>query len=139
MNCEPCINEFIPQTKRLTKDEILEAICMKYGIEIRQMKGKRRDYNIVEARHLLCYVLNSDNYLRMYLREIGELINRHHSTIIHSIEYVKRTLEVDAAYRRKVADLYMHLYDTTEYLPSFVFNFVEKQNKIKSISIQFID
>jgi chromosomal replication initiator protein len=95
MNCEPCINEFIPQTKRLTKDEILEAICMKYGIEIRQMKGKRRDYNIVEARHLLCYVLNSDNYLRMYLREIGELLNRHHSTIIHSIQTIENMIKIN--------------------------------------------
>jgi chromosomal replication initiation ATPase DnaA len=137
MNCEPCINEFLPETKRLTKDEILEAICLKFGIEIRQIKGKRRDYNIVEARHLLCYILNSDNYLRLYLREIGELINRHHSTVIHSIEYVERTFEVDAAYRRKVADLYVYLYGTTEYLSTFVSDFVEKQNKIKSIANQF--
>lgn len=129
---------FIPQTKRLTKHEILEAICMKFEIEVRQIKGKRRDQNIVEARHILCYILNSDNYLRMYLREIGELLNRHHSTIIHSIEYVKRTLEVDEAYRRKLADLYVYLYGTTEYLSTFVPDFVEKQNKIKSIANQFI-
>lgn len=134
MNCVPCITEFIPQTQRLTHVEIIDKICQITGCDVKHIKGKRRDGNIVETRHLICFILHSDRYLRLFLTQIGAILNRHHSTIIYAINHVKNLIEVDETYRIKVADIYQQVYGTTEYFNDFKHNFVEKQMKIKSIS-----
>lgn len=129
--------ELIPKTKRLTADEIIELICQKLNVEIKHIKGKRRDAYIVDARHIIMYVLYSDRYLRLFLTQIGKMFNRHHSTIIHSVKFVKATMQVDSTYCEKIAEIFIELYGNTEYLIQSS-DFVEKQIKIKSIANQFI-
>lgn len=122
------------QTARLKPEEIIDKVCQFCNVEKNKVLGKRRDGYISECRHLICYVLQSDNYLRMKLTQIGFMLGkRHHSTIIHSIKFIIAGIETDEHFRQRVIDCFVHVYGTDQYF-NHVQSIVDKQNKIKAIA-----
>lgn len=121
-------------TARLQPVEILDKICQFCNVEKQKVIGKRRDAHFSECRHLICYVLNSDNYLRLKLTQIGALLGkRHHTTIIHSIKFISAGIETDLNYRQRVIDCFVYVYGTDEYF-NHIPMIVEKQSRIKAIA-----
>lgn len=122
------------ETARLQPMEIIDKICQFCNVEKQKVIGKRRDAHFSECRHLICYVLNSDNYLRLKLTQIGGLLGkRHHTTIIHSIKFISAGIETDLNYRQRVIDCFVYVYGTDEYF-NHIPMIVEKQSKIKAIA-----
>ena len=71
------------------QDERIVALAADYlGVEWERLRGRGRDQYTVEARHLLCYLLDRAVYTRA---AIGRLLVRDHSTIIHAIGRVERS------------------------------------------------
>jgi len=69
-------------------EQIIALAADYLGVEWESIHGRRRDQHIVEARHLLCYLLDRAGYTRA---AIGRLLGRDHSTIIHAIGRVERS------------------------------------------------
>ena len=117
------------QTARLKPDEIIDKVCQFCNVEKHKVLGKRRDGYISECRHLICYVLHSDNYLRLKLTQISYMLGkRHHSTAIHSIKFIIAGIETDMDFRQRVIDCFVYVYGTDQYF-NHVHTIVEKQNK----------
>ena len=77
-------------------DYILTAIEISTDITIVQVKGKTRKRAVSEARHCFCFL--AQKYTMLPLEVIGEHINRHHSTVIHSIKTAEALIETDSTF-----------------------------------------
>ena len=67
-------------------NEIVESVAKYYQITVSEITEKRRHSRIVRARHVAAYLLRED--LRLSLHEIGAIINRDHSLIVHAHKVV---------------------------------------------------
>lgn len=79
---------------------IIAAICEIYGITYADLKEQKRHRNIVDARHTFCYLMWK--YTRNSTSQIGEYINRDHSTVINSIKRSKNFIETDYQFKAKL-------------------------------------
>ena len=78
---------------------LIEIVCKKTGIDIKDLKGKSRKREIVEARQLAFYILKKNT--RLPFAVIGGMLNRDHTTVIHSIKVVTALKETDKEYISK--------------------------------------
>ena len=82
-----------PNMKRqITIDYIMETVADHFHITMKDLLSSKRNSNIVYPRHIcmyLCRQLTNSTY-----EEIGSKIgNRHHSTILHGEEIIKKKLD----------------------------------------------
>lgn len=82
-----------PNIKRpITIDYILETVADHFGITVKDILSNKRSSNIAYPRHIcmfICRELTSSP-----LAEIGnKLGNRHHSTVLHSIEFIENKIK----------------------------------------------
>jgi chromosomal replication initiator protein len=83
-----------PTPTQLNPNSLLKLICENYGITLKELLGKKRTQNLVIPRHLAMYVLRHD--LDLNLETIGQLLGgRDHTTIMHGIEKVTRSINSD--------------------------------------------
>ena len=83
--------------QRLTKSEreqlasdIINTVSNYYGISIEDIKGKCRKRKIVKPRQIIVYLLRTK--AMMVLSDIGDVLNRDHTTMIHSITCIQNEL-----------------------------------------------
>lgn len=90
-------------------EEIMNIICEECGTDIPQMRGRRRDRYIVEARQILSYVMVKK--VRATLDYVGSYVlgGRDHTTIIHSIRKFEALYETDDAFREKADRIFNKL------------------------------
>ena len=69
-------------------EQIIALAADYLDVDWESLRGRRRDQYIVEARHLLCYLLDRAGYTRA---AISRLLGRDHSTIIHAIGRIERS------------------------------------------------
>ncbi|MES2287406.1 MAG: helix-turn-helix domain-containing protein [Bacteroidota bacterium] len=73
--------------------DILDLVAHSTGINIRLMTGRRREANIVFARHISMYLIRElCNYT---LKDVGKIFNRDHTTIISAHSHVITMIETD--------------------------------------------
>ena len=73
--------------------DVMRAICQIYNITPDDIYSKNRTQHILYARHTFNYICRRT--LRMSLESIGRIINRDHSTIIHSVRQTQDLIEYD--------------------------------------------
>ena len=83
--------------QKLTKNErtqlandILRTVTNYYGVSIEDIKGKCRKRRIVKPRQVIMFLLRTK--ARMVLSDIGEVMNRDHTTVIHSITCIQNDI-----------------------------------------------
>lgn len=69
------------------------AICNKFDVTKEELLGKRRNKKYVDARHVLFYLAYTKTSLT--LPEIGRLVDRDHTTILHGCQKIKRAKSYD--------------------------------------------
>jgi chromosomal replication initiator protein len=83
--------------QKLTKNErnqlaqdIIDTVSKYYGVTIAELKGKCRKRRIVKPRQVIMFLLRTK--ARMVLSDIGEVMNRDHTTVIHSITCIQNDI-----------------------------------------------
>ncbi len=78
--------------REITVEYISETVADHFGITVKDLLSSKRNSNIVFPRHIcmyLCRELTGNS-----LADIGRILgNRHHSTILHSIELIEKKLK----------------------------------------------
>lgn len=77
-----------------------DAVCKFYEIPMQAITGRSRIAQYVEARHVLCWLLQ-----RLYgcgPSEIGRRINRDHGTVINGLKSVKERMDTEKEFAGKV-------------------------------------
>ncbi|TYB87239.1 MAG: chromosomal replication initiator protein DnaA [Kosmotoga sp.] len=89
---------YVPSgTASKRKDElemIISTIENLLDVERKKIFGKSRKKNVVLARQIFIYVLK--NEFGRSITEIGKLINRTHSTVIHSLKKIEKSVSSDS-------------------------------------------
>jgi len=80
---EMIINPIYKMNKDKELTEILQKVCDASGIMPHDIIAITRKREIVIARQLFCYI--TIKYFNYTLVQVGRFLNRHHSTVIHSV------------------------------------------------------
>ena len=74
-----------------TMKKILNVVAKYFELSVDDLKGKKRNALISQARHIafyLCRIMTDDSYIKIGM----EMGNRNHATAIHSFEKIKHDL-----------------------------------------------
>lgn len=95
------------ENKPITPQEIFKVVAAHYGIKVSDLKSKSNARQIAYPRQIamyLCKLLTDTSY-----PEIGKLFNnKHHSTVIYSVEKIERLKEEDSSVAGTIEMLTKH-------------------------------
>ncbi len=84
-------------------ERILTIVSQKYGVTPDDIKGKKRDASISNARHICIYLIRHMNELT--LKQIASYFSKDHSTIISSIRKVENDMDTSEEKRKEIEQL----------------------------------
>ncbi len=99
-----------PKTKKNVKSkEVLEAVCSYFNIKLNQIKGPKRNKEIVFPRQVAMYLLKTE--LDFPLMRVGEIFGgRDHTTVMHSIEKISKNSITSESLRFDIEALKKRIY-----------------------------
>lgn len=91
--------ELSPQreVKKVTPENILNAIDKALDVDLEQLKSPTRKARIVLARQFFCYLVRERCNYRLV--DVGAMINRDHSTVVHSVNVIATMLDNNKCYQ----------------------------------------
>jgi chromosomal replication initiator protein len=89
-----------PSGRGATPTAILTAVARYFGVKADDLKGKARNKQIVVPRHIAMYLLREDAHLST--PEVGRLLNRDHTTVLHGMKQVAGDIARDGPSRASV-------------------------------------
>ena len=84
--------------------KIQQCVAKYFDLSIDDLKGKKRNAAITNARHIafyLCRMMTDESYVRIG----AEFGNRDHATAIHSFEKIKKDMETDKELVNKIIEI----------------------------------
>ena len=100
---ENITKEVIRSERSYTPEYIVEKTASFYDLSPEDILGKGKTKNIAAARQMATYLMRKLTTLT--LEEIGGVLNRDHSTILHSIRKIEDSVNTDAALGDTVRDI----------------------------------
>jgi chromosomal replication initiator protein len=83
---------------------IMRAVASYFSVTVQALAGKSRAKPIAEARHVAMYLLREDGELA--LKQVGLLLgHRDHSTVIHGVQKVARSLVADPRFGQQLTEI----------------------------------
>lgn len=115
----------------ITPNIVIDTICKYYGYKPEEIKAKSRKQEFVYVRNIIFYFLvilgNKYDYT-------GRLLNRDHSTVIHSVNIIKEVLDSDINHKyfnrvkrdvKRIADILFELQVEKTTKITFITDFVD--------------
>nr|MDQ2970944.1 DnaA/Hda family protein [Acidobacteriota bacterium] len=89
------------EENRVVPSELLKTVAAHYGLRVSDMKAKSNAKPIAFPRQVAMYLCR--RLTALSYPEIGRLFNdKHHSTVMHSVEKIERLIEDDANFRKVI-------------------------------------
>lgn len=79
---------------------ILKLVSDEFGYTLDEMRSHRRGKRLIEARHAACLLIHENTILT--LSQIGRLLNRDHTSVMHGISHAAAIRDRDEAYRARL-------------------------------------
>jgi len=89
-----------PSGRGATPLTVLTAVSRYFGVTVDDLQGKFRHKQIVGPRQIAMYLLREDAHLST--PEVGRLLNRDHTTVLHGIKQIANDIARDGASRAAV-------------------------------------
>lgn len=106
------LQDIIAAPKTLTPQQVLDAVTRFYNITDKEIKGRRRNKDIVRPRQVAMYLARKET--QASLPEIGAALGgRDHTTVLYGIQKVEGQLEQDNTLRREIVAIQEQLYNAT--------------------------
>lgn len=103
------LRDILTRTDSLTVEQVLEAVCEYYGLDMQILKSRQRNHAIAFPRQVAMYLLKEE--LGCSLPQIGEILGgRDHTTILYGCEKIQSSIEEDDQLRRDVVAIRDRLY-----------------------------
>ncbi|HBL85474.1 MAG: hypothetical protein A2Y17_06150 [Clostridiales bacterium GWF2_38_85] len=99
------INDIISESKsnELTADTIIKGVSARYDLSITDIKGRKRNSNIIRARNIAIHLMRSS--IGMSLPAIGRFFERDHTTILNSVTNIESELKSNPALIKEIDEL----------------------------------
>lgn len=91
-------------TARLTPQAVLSAVSSVFSIKIPELKGHRRQRELVTPRHLAMYILCQEGGMP-YIRVAEAFGGRDHTTVMHAATKITNALVTDARLRGALTEV----------------------------------
>ena len=92
------------EQKGLSVDDIISAVCNRYGVKAKELMSKSRKQAVVLPRQLAMYLIHK--YTDMSYSQLGRLFGkRDHSTVLYACNQMAHRISVDKQFRRVVEEL----------------------------------
>lgn len=90
---------------KTTPEKIIEVTCDVLNLKLEDISKKCRHRQVVEARHIICYILVKK--IGMTLDKVGKeyMGGRDHSTVINSIKKFGNLYDTEEEFRNKVYNI----------------------------------
>ena len=95
--------------QHLTPKQIIDKTARHFQIDSKEICGNKRDKHIVVPRQVAMYLLRSELHLS-FPRIATELGRKDHTTAIHSVEKIEKSIKLDYLIREQVAEIREKLY-----------------------------
>lgn len=97
--------KYFAMSYKIKSEDIIDAVCETYCVSNEDIKGKSRKRDVVEARHVISWVLVKK--MGMTLSEVGRtfLGGRDHTTVISSINRYSNLYDTEEAFKSKADEL----------------------------------
>ena len=90
-----------PEQKRITIQQILDAVTKYYGVRLADLQSKKRNKSIAWPRQVCMFLARK--HTRYSLEEIGGYFGgRDHTTVLHAVRTVGQDMESDREIARQV-------------------------------------
>ena len=90
--------------QHLTPKQIIDKTARHFQIDSKEICGSKRDKHIVVPRQVAMYLLRSELHLS-FPRIANELGRKDHTTAIHSVEKIEKSIQLDFMIREQVAEI----------------------------------
>ena len=87
----------------VTVDRIFHIVGDHYGVSVEDIKGKKRDAGVAQARHMSIYLIRNNTNLS--LDEIGKHVLRDHTTVLASVRRIVDEMKTIPSTRALVDEL----------------------------------
>lgn len=92
------------EEKPITPSEILRVVAAHYGLKVTDLKQKSNAKTIAFPRQVAMYLCK--DLTDLSYPEIGKLFaDKHHSTVMYSVQQIKKMMDADAQFARTVEGL----------------------------------
>ena len=95
--------------QHITAKQIVDKTARHFQIDIKEICSTRRDKQVVVPRQIAMYLLRSELHLS-FPRIATELGRKDHTTAIHSVEKIEKSIKLDLLIREQVAEIREKLY-----------------------------
>lgn len=89
--------------KKLTIEEIQQAVAKKYNVSIAQILSPERTQSLVTPRQLSMYIARK--FTTKSLPEIAKVFDKTHATIIHGVKNIEKRLDVEDDLKATLAEI----------------------------------
>ena len=93
----------------ITARQIIDKTAKHFSLEVKDICSPKRDKHIVVPRQIAMYLLRSELHMS-FPRIASELGRKDHTTAIHSVEKIEKSIKLDFATREQVANIREALY-----------------------------
>ena len=90
-------------------ERILTSVSKKYGVSVEDIKSRKRNDTISNARHTAIYIIRKITNLS--LKDIGKIFDRNHATIISSIDNISVNIRTVKNYEAELEKLIKEIKD----------------------------
>ncbi len=87
----------------ITIEKIVEEVSRTEGVSIEDIYGKKQKAEITRARNISMYIIR--DVTNSSFEAIGEKFNKHHSTVMHSINKITEEMNKDSRLKSVVEDM----------------------------------
>ena len=108
-------------------DKIIQTVCKTWSTSLDDVCGKSRKQEVVYTRMTIAYFLRQ--YTKLSTTEIGNLINRDHSTIVHYLKAYDSEFRFNEEFRNFAERIKEDLQDILK--SSFALELEEEFNEIR--------
>lgn len=95
--------------QHITAKQIIDKTAKHFQLSTPEICSDRRDKHIVTPRQIAMYLLRSELHLS-FPKIAGELGRKDHTTAIHSVEKIEKSIKLDFTIREQVAEIREKLY-----------------------------
>lgn len=95
--------------QHITAKQIIDKTAKYFSLSPAEICSAQRDKHIVTPRQIAMYLLRSELHLS-FPKIASELGRKDHTTAIHSVEKIEKSIKLDYMVREQVAEIREHLY-----------------------------
>lgn len=99
----------MPAQGKLSFEAILMVSAEYFGLPIAELTGRNRSAKISQPRQIIMYLMREE--IGASLPQIGQALNRDHTTVMHGIQRITTDMESDADLAKTVSALRAKLYE----------------------------